>query len=95
MILLQKSRIIFKKKATVYLFCSLHCFAAVQCPAVHELENGVINCRDNADMKFSYKNTCSFSCAPGYKLVGPSSVTCTSAAQWSEEIPHCEGEDAL
>lgn len=62
----------------------------VQCPAVYELENGVVNCGDDADMKFSYENTCKFSCAPGYKLVGPSSVTCTSAAQWSKEMPRCE-----
>ncbi|XP_070817090.1 E-selectin-like [Chaetodon trifascialis] len=62
----------------------------VQCPAIQELENGVASCGDDADMRFSYGNTCSFSCDPGYHLVGPSRVTCTSAAQWSERIPRCE-----
>ncbi|TMS20753.1 E-selectin [Larimichthys crocea] len=62
----------------------------VQCPALQELENGVASCGDDADMRFSYGNTCSFSCAPGYQLVGPSRVTCTSAAEWSEKMPRCE-----
>ncbi|XP_026161183.1 E-selectin isoform X2 [Mastacembelus armatus] len=63
---------------------------AVQCPALQDLENVVISCGDHAEMMFSYGNTCSFSCAPGYRLVGPSGVTCTSAAEWSERMPHCE-----
>lgn len=83
------------KKATVDIFCSSLYFAVVQCPALQELENGVASCGDDADMRFSYGNTCSFSCAPGYQLVGPSRVTCTSAAEWSEKMPRCEGEDTL
>ncbi|KAM9358059.1 P-selectin [Symphorus nematophorus] len=64
---------------------------AVQCPAIiQELENGVVSCGDDSDMKLSYGNTCSFSCASGYQLVGPSSVTCTSSAEWNERMPHCE-----
>ncbi|XP_040895372.1 E-selectin-like [Toxotes jaculatrix] len=62
---------------------------AVQCPALQKLENGVVSC-GHADERFIYGNTCSFSCAPGYRLVGPSSVTCTSAAEWSETMPRCE-----
>ncbi|XP_051233011.1 E-selectin [Dicentrarchus labrax] len=62
---------------------------AVQCPALQELQNGVASCGDDAGMRFSYGNTCSFSCAAGYRLVGPSSVTCTSA-EWSEKMPRCE-----
>ncbi|XP_045905027.1 E-selectin isoform X2 [Micropterus dolomieu] len=76
---------------------------AVQCPALQKLGNGIVSCGDDADMSFSYGSTCSFSCAPGYYLVGPSRVTCTSAAEWSEKMPHCEaitcqnpeGEDHL
>ncbi|XP_073333242.1 E-selectin-like isoform X2 [Pagrus major] len=64
---------------------------AVQCPAFQELENGVASCGENADVRFSYGNTCSFSCAPGYRLLGPSRVTCTSKAEWSETMmPRCE-----
>lgn len=61
----------------------------VRCPALH-LENASVSCGDDADMRFSYGNTCSFSCVPGYNLVGQSEVTCTSAAKWSEEMPRCE-----
>lgn len=64
--------------------------AAVQCSALQELDNGVFSCGDDADVRFSYGNTCSFSCATGYRLVGPSRVTCTSAAEWSERMPRCE-----
>ncbi|XP_035509970.1 E-selectin [Morone saxatilis] len=63
---------------------------AVQCPTLQELQNGVASCGDDAGMRLSYGNTCSFSCAAGYRLVGPSSVTCTSAAEWSKKMPRCE-----
>ncbi|XP_054458589.1 E-selectin [Anoplopoma fimbria] len=63
---------------------------AVQCPSLQQLDNGVVSCGDDADVMFSYGNTCSFSCDHGYHLVGPSEVTCTSAAVWSERKPHCE-----
>lgn len=78
--------------SSVDLFCSSFCFTAVQCPPLQELENGVASCRGDADMRFSYGNTCSFSCAPGYHLLGPSMVTCTSAAEWNERTPRCEGK---
>ncbi|KAF7657857.1 hypothetical protein LDENG_00020990 [Lucifuga dentata] len=41
-------------------------------------------------MRYSYGNTCNFSCEPGYQLVGSRTVTCTSAAEWSEGMPRCE-----
>lgn len=63
---------------------------AVQCPYLQELDNGLLNCGDDADVRFSFGNTCSFSCATGYQLVGASRVTCTSAAEWSERVPQCE-----
>ncbi|XP_030583129.1 E-selectin-like [Archocentrus centrarchus] len=63
---------------------------AIQCPALYNLENGFVSCGEDTDMRFSYKNTCSFSCAQGYRMVGPSRATCTSAATWSQQMPHCE-----
>lgn len=63
---------------------------AVKCPDVQAPENGAVSCGDDANMKFRYRNTCSFSCAPGYRLVGASSVTCTSGAEWSDTMPRCE-----
>ncbi|XP_068447668.1 E-selectin [Clinocottus analis] len=63
---------------------------AVQCPSLRQLDNGFVSCGDDADGMFSYGNTCSFSCGPGHQLVGPSQVTCTSAAVWSDRKPRCE-----
>ncbi|XP_068600025.1 E-selectin-like [Brachionichthys hirsutus] len=63
---------------------------AVQCPDLQKLDNGLTSCGDDADMKSSFGDTCSFSCAPGYHLVGPRTVTCTSSAEWSERTPRCE-----
>ncbi|CAJ1060431.1 E-selectin-like [Xyrichtys novacula] len=64
--------------------------SVVQCPDLKGLENGVISCGDDADARFSFGNTCSFSCKPGYRLMGSSRATCTSAAEWSERMPRCE-----
>uniref|UniRef100_A0A3P9BLE9 E-selectin n=1 Tax=Maylandia zebra TaxID=106582 RepID=A0A3P9BLE9_9CICH len=66
----------------------------VQCPALQNLTNGFVSCGEDADMRFSYKNTCSFSCDQGYHLVGASRVTCTSGGTWNQQIPHCEEREA-
>ncbi|XP_077464346.1 E-selectin [Stigmatopora argus] len=64
---------------------------AVQCPALPQLENGTTICGDeNLDSRFSYGRTCRFSCDLGYRLAGPSEVTCTSATRWSDTMPRCE-----
>uniref|UniRef100_A0A3Q4FXA6 Sushi domain-containing protein n=1 Tax=Neolamprologus brichardi TaxID=32507 RepID=A0A3Q4FXA6_NEOBR len=62
----------------------------VLCPALQNLTNGFVSCGEDADMRFSYKNSCSFSCDQGYHLVGASRVTCTSGGTWNQQIPHCE-----
>lgn len=67
-------------------------FLVVQCPALQELENGLTSCGDDEDGEFSFGNSCSFSCHPGYHLVGPTTITCTSAAVWTESAPRCAGE---
>lgn len=83
----------FTKISTpVDLDCLFLSFLVVQCPALQELENGLTSCGDDEDRQFSFGNSCSFSCAPGYHLVGPTTITCTSAAVWTESAPHCAGE---
>lgn len=71
------------------------CFAAVQCPAPLGLENGFVACNHETETRFSYQTSCGFSCDAGYHLVGPSRVTCTAAAEWSENMPRCEGKESL
>ncbi|XP_045061351.1 E-selectin-like isoform X2 [Coregonus clupeaformis] len=59
---------------------------AVSCPTLQQPQDGAITCGED----FTYGSSCSFSCSEGYLLQGATTVTCTSAAEWSEEIPHCE-----
>lgn len=83
----------FTKISTpVDLDCLSLSFLVVQCPALQKLENGFTSCGDDEDREFSYGNTCSFRCAPGYHLVGSTTTTCTSAAVWTESTPRCAGE---
>ncbi|XP_019744562.1 E-selectin-like [Hippocampus comes] len=62
---------------------------AVQCSAPPPLPNGAVSCGDDPATRFSYENNCTFRCDIGYQMKGPESVTCTSAAQWSD-MPRCE-----
>ncbi|KAM9478456.1 E-selectin-like isoform 2-T2 [Salvelinus alpinus] len=59
---------------------------AVSCPTLQQPQDGAISCGED----FTYGSSCNFSCSEGYLLKGAITVTCTSAAVWSEEIPHCE-----
>ncbi|KAK7888934.1 hypothetical protein WMY93_024494 [Mugilogobius chulae] len=63
---------------------------AVQCPAIPEMENAVVNCHGDAKTKYAFGNSCSFTCLPGYDLVGTTALTCTSSAEWSANIPFCQ-----
>lgn len=62
----------------------------VKCPAIPEMENTIVNCGGDADKKFSYGNSCRFSCTSGYRLMGRKTLTCTASAEWSGSLPHCE-----
>ncbi|CDR00991.1 unnamed protein product, partial [Oncorhynchus mykiss] len=62
---------------------------AVSCPTLQQPQDGAISCGED----FTFGSSCNFSCSEGYLLKGAITVTCTSAAEWSEEIPHCEGKD--
>uniref|UniRef100_A0A3Q2YV81 Sushi domain-containing protein n=1 Tax=Hippocampus comes TaxID=109280 RepID=A0A3Q2YV81_HIPCM len=61
----------------------------VKCSAPPPLPNGAVSCGDDPATRFSYENNCTFRCDIGYQMKGPESVTCTSAAQWSD-MPRCE-----
>lgn len=91
-LLLSPVKSLQKISTPVDLDCLFLSFLVVQCPALQELENGLTSCGDDEDRQFSFGNSCSFSCAPGYHLVGPTTITCTSAAVWTESAPHCAGE---
>ncbi|XP_045543903.1 E-selectin isoform X3 [Salmo salar] len=59
---------------------------AVSCPTLQQPKDGAITCGED----FTYGSSCNFSCSEGYLLKGAITVTCTSAAEWTEKIPHCE-----
>ncbi|KAJ7986662.1 hypothetical protein DPEC_G00342210 [Dallia pectoralis] len=65
--------------------------AAVSCPSLQSPQDGAITCAEG----FTYGRSCSFSCSEGYRLLGASKVTCTSAAEWSDKIPHCKAIQCL
>ena len=41
----------------------------------------------------SYDTDCSFSCTPGYELVGAPSVHCTEQGNFSASFPQCFGKN--
>ncbi|ELT94724.1 hypothetical protein CAPTEDRAFT_223058 [Capitella teleta] len=57
---------------------------AVRCPALPAPENGA---RDVDD--FSYGNTATFSCFPGYALEGEAESTCMENGIWDHTVPRC------
>uniref|UniRef100_A0A3B4ASR2 E-selectin n=1 Tax=Periophthalmus magnuspinnatus TaxID=409849 RepID=A0A3B4ASR2_9GOBI len=74
-------------------FCegkNIHFISSVRCPAISVLENAVVNCEGDTKTKYAYGNSCSFSCLPGYNLVGTKALTCTASAEWSGNVPYCQ-----
>ena len=70
---------------------------SVKCPKL-SLRSGVLvspsNCRSSNQ---AYGSTCSFSCARGYRLSGPSSTQCGKGGVWNQRSStvRCEGEKLL
>ncbi|XP_003731137.2 CUB and sushi domain-containing protein 1 [Strongylocentrotus purpuratus] len=50
----------------------------------------LLACDENDDGLFVEGCLITFSCDPGFRLVGESSSTCESTGRWSEELPTCE-----
>uniref|UniRef100_A0A8V1AMK8 Beta-2-glycoprotein 1 n=1 Tax=Gallus gallus TaxID=9031 RepID=A0A8V1AMK8_CHICK len=56
-----------------------------RCPAPAPLQHGTIDSRD-----FHYRSSLSFSCDPGYSLVGSRTSQCMSDGKWSGIPPQCQ-----
>nr|XP_056705184.1 sushi, von Willebrand factor type A, EGF and pentraxin domain-containing protein 1 [Euleptes europaea] len=54
-----------------------------ECPAP-AIQNGIVKGKD-----FSCGRRVEFQCLDGFKLLGPSEITCEAAGRWSSGIPHC------
>lgn len=59
---------------------------AVRCSVLEKPDNSRMSCTDD---KLRYGSTCNFSCDYGFHLQGPSEITCSKDALWSQETPTC------
>ena len=62
-------------------------FVAVSCNDTGSPSNGS---RSGDD--FTFGNTVSFKCNPGYEIIGSRNRTCTSSGTWSGIQPNCTGK---
>ncbi|XP_078692958.1 uncharacterized protein LOC144922785 [Branchiostoma floridae x Branchiostoma belcheri] len=58
----------------------------VCCDNITEIMHGLVNATEG----HCYGNDISFSCYPGYELLGSSSTTCQEDGSWDPEIPTCQ-----
>uniref|UniRef100_A0A8C2UXL0 E-selectin n=1 Tax=Chinchilla lanigera TaxID=34839 RepID=A0A8C2UXL0_CHILA len=65
---------------------------ALTCDAIHQPQNGFMNCSDSSSGRFAFKSSCSFTCEEGFMLQGPPQIECTAQGQWTQPTPQCEGE---
>ncbi|XP_019639618.1 PREDICTED: uncharacterized protein LOC109481477 [Branchiostoma belcheri] len=63
----------------------------VCCDNITEIMSGLVNATEG----YCYGNDISFSCNPGYELVGSSSATCQEDGSWDPEIPTCQQESRM
>lgn len=59
---------------------------SVKCPRLQAPQNGYLA----GPTTFHFKDTVSFSCAPGYELVGTRTLACTADGRWTAKTPVCQ-----
>ena len=67
-------------------------FLLVTCPALTNLNDGMINCMLEGDGVPNPDDTCTFTCNSGYQLMGSDTRTCQNDGSWSEIDPLCISE---
>ncbi|NWW93611.1 DAF1 protein, partial [Rhynochetos jubatus] len=60
-----------------------------KCSHPPHITNGKLT--GNISDTFSYGVSVSYSCNPGYSLVGNAFITCTASGTWSQPPPRCKG----
>lgn len=68
-------------------------FPAVQCPQPPNITNG--RPQGNTSGTFPSGAAVSYSCNPGYSLLGNAFINCTGSGSWSQPLPRCKGESVL
>ncbi|XP_066191655.1 LOW QUALITY PROTEIN: complement receptor type 1-like [Sylvia atricapilla] len=61
---------------------------AVRCPQPPNIPNGRL--KGNASGTFPCGAAVSYSCNPGYSLVGNAFINCTGSGAWSQPLPQCK-----
>ena len=64
-------------------------FTIVNCLALSNPENGIIDCSLRDDGIPSYEDTCSFTCNTGYELTANDTRTCQSNGSWNGSDDVC------
>uniref|UniRef100_A0A670I9T4 Sushi domain-containing protein n=1 Tax=Podarcis muralis TaxID=64176 RepID=A0A670I9T4_PODMU len=59
-----------------------------QCPLPLDIPNG--NHNGFPGEVFTSQKSVTYSCDPGYSLVGKASISCTASGEWSSPLPRCE-----
>ena len=68
------------------LITVLHCYTAQQCPSLFNPPNGRVNAPTR-----TVGSRATYSCNPGYTLIGPSTLVCQAGGMWSGSAPTCRG----
>lgn len=63
-------------------------YLAIQCEPPAEIINGLFNITET---EIVFGTTIQYTCNSGFKLFGPSQITCTSNGQYDHLPPHCQG----
>ncbi|XP_012584367.1 PREDICTED: P-selectin [Condylura cristata] len=69
-------------------FYGPECEYVTECGELDLPHHVLMNCSHPLG-KFSFNSTCSFHCAEGYKLNGPSNVECLASGIWTDKPPKC------
>jgi len=78
---------------TLYIFPP---HAVVQCPALDEMSNGLIDYSENSTDSFRFGAIASYSCQEGFAVVGNNRLTCSvngtsTLGIWDSTPPVCSG----
>ncbi len=89
------SRLIWNKYATnsgLMLDCCvlllIYLLTAVDCGDLPDPANGMVVTSSGT----TFTNTATYTCNPGYVLVGDATRTCQSTGVWNSTAPTCEGK---
>ena len=72
----------------LYIFLMSYFNTVVDCGSLSNINNGQVNTSSGT----TYKQTATYSCGPGYNIVGFPSRTCQANGTWSLTAPVCECE---